>query len=175
MDDPMWSSSSVNNEGILDYPDILIAGVGKTQCWLNSQEHYSTHGRGFPCGLFLESMLQCNSWQLICIQRYCIQSQSEMLWELNLWILILIKLKLQNVIIYYLIFLLHVLTTDYLLIKCSCKFTFVQWFLNTYSLHHYPFRSHLPMHLFGNFITNTSLAWKYSISWNKTWRLFVNC
>ena len=24
------------------------------------------------------------------------------------------------------------------------------------------------MYLFGNFITNTSLAWKYSISWNKT-------
>ena len=30
MDDSMWwSSSSVNNEGTLDYPDILIAGVGK--------------------------------------------------------------------------------------------------------------------------------------------------
>jgi hypothetical protein len=27
----MWSSSSVNNEGTLDYPDILIAGVGKTE------------------------------------------------------------------------------------------------------------------------------------------------
>ena len=34
-----WSSSSVNNEGTLDYPDILIAGVGKTECGLNSQEH----------------------------------------------------------------------------------------------------------------------------------------
>jgi hypothetical protein len=40
--------------------------------------------------------------------------------------------------------------------------TFVQ------SFQYYPFRSHLPMHLFGNFITNTSSAWKCSISWNKT-------
>jgi hypothetical protein len=88
---------------------------------------------------------------------------SEMLWEINLWILILVKLKLQN-----LITTLFVYCLDYLLIKCSCKFTFVQSFLNTYSLHYYPFRSHLPMYLFGNFITNTSLAWKYSISWNKT-------
>jgi hypothetical protein len=32
MDDPMWwSSRSVNNEGTLDHPDILIAGVGKTE------------------------------------------------------------------------------------------------------------------------------------------------
>ena len=62
-----WSSSSVNNEGTLDYPDILIAGVGKTECGLNSQEHCSTHGSGFTCGLFVQSMLhnQCNSWQLI--------------------------------------------------------------------------------------------------------------
>jgi hypothetical protein len=61
MDDPMWSSSSVNNEDTLDYPDILIAGIGKTECWPNSQEHCSTHGRGFPFELFLQSMLQCNS------------------------------------------------------------------------------------------------------------------
>jgi hypothetical protein len=32
MDVPMWSSSSVNNEDTLDYPDILIAGIGKTEC-----------------------------------------------------------------------------------------------------------------------------------------------
>ena len=65
----MWSSSSVNNEDTLltlDYPDILIAGIGKTECRPNSQEHCSAHGRavrrGFPCELFLQSMLQCNSY-----------------------------------------------------------------------------------------------------------------
>lgn len=50
---------------------------------------------------------------------------------------------------------------DYLLMKC------IQWFLNTYSFHYYPFRSHLPMHLFNNFIANTSRPRKYSISWIK--------
>ena len=35
---------------------------------------------------------------------------------------------------YYLICLLHVSTTDYLLIKCSCKFTFVQLFVNVCTL-----------------------------------------
>ena len=81
----------------------------------------------------LQSMLQCNSWQLICIIKNILYS--EMLWEINLWIIILVKLKLQN-----LITTLDLVADclDYLLIKCRCKFTFVQWFLNNYSLQYLP-------------------------------------
>jgi hypothetical protein len=66
--------------------------------------------------------------------------------------------------------LLIVLTTDHLLMKCSCKFTFVQWFLTLTPFTYYSFSliSQCTCFLFGNFIINTSLAWKYSISWNKT-------
>ena len=33
----MWSSSSVNNENTLDYPDILIAGIGRQNADLTAR------------------------------------------------------------------------------------------------------------------------------------------
>jgi hypothetical protein len=139
----------VNNEGTLDYPDILIAGVGKTECWLNSQEHCSTHGSGFPCGLF-KLCSRCFTINVIVgslfDNLYSRILYSEMLWEINLWILILFKLKLPNLITIVFAYCLdyRLLTNEMFMQIYICSVIIV---------------SQCICFLFGNFITNTSLAW----------------